>query len=289
MFDNDIIYIEGGRTSTGFFTIEDSTFNTRFYRVHNDDKTLNLEPVALKFESMDADNVFLMDAGFKLFLWYGKKARNTVKSKSRLMAEKINKNERKNKAEIIMEVQNNESIEFLKLLGIQNISEKPQLKTIPDEWNPKVPILYIVQLGLGFLEIPQVSVPQHKLVHTLLNSKNVYLLDCHTDVFVWFGKKSTRLVRCAAIKLSLELFSMIGRPNFSMITRVQEGTENQCFKSKFSGWDEVIAVCKHISKFKLRFYVFVFPRLTLQGLLKAWHVLVPICLNGPKNKRPKLI
>ena len=256
MFDNDIIYIEGGRTSTGFFTIEDSTFNTRFYRVHNDDKTLNLEPVALKFESMDADNVFLIDAGFKLFLWYGKKSRNTVKSKSRLMAEKINKNERKNKAEIIMEVQNNESNEFLKLLGIQNVSEKPQLKTTPDEWKPKVPILYIVQLGLGFLEIPQVSVPQQKLVHTLLNSKNVYLLDCHTDVFVWFGKKSTRLVRCAAIKLSLELFSMISRPNFSMITRVQEGTENQCFKSKFSGWDEVIAVCKPFSKSKFKRFIF---------------------------------
>lgn len=257
--------------------------------MHNDDKTLNLEPVALKFESMDTDNVFLMDAGFKLFLWYGKKARNTIKSKSRLMAEKINKNERKNKAEIIMEVQNNESIEFLRLLGIKNISEKPQLKTIPDEWNIKVPILYIVQLGLGFLEIPQVSVPQHKLVHTLLNSKNVYLLDCHTDVFVWFGKKSTRLVRCAAIKLSLELFSMICRPNFSMITRVQEGTENQCFKSKFSGWDEVIAVCKHISKFKLKFFIFVFRRLTLQGLPKALHVLVPICHNGPKSKKLKLI
>lgn len=35
---------------------------------------------------------------------------------------------------------------------------------------------------------------------------------------------------------------MIKRPNFSMITRIQEGTENQVFKSKFTGWEEVIAV-----------------------------------------------
>lgn len=90
--------------------------------------------------------------------------------------------------------------------------------------------------------MPQVEIPGQKLVHKLLNSKNVYILDCHIDLFVWFGKKSTRLVRAAAIKLSQELFNMIQRPEFAMITRVQEGTECQVFKAKFTGWDEVIPV-----------------------------------------------
>ena len=71
----------------------------------------------------------------------------------------------------------------------------------------------------------------------LLQTKNVYILDCFTDVFVWVGKKSTRLVRAAALKLSSELFSMLIRPDFSMIHRVSEGTESQIFKSKF--------VCKY--------------------------------------------
>lgn len=242
LFESDIVYIEGGRTSTGFFTIEDNVFNTRLYVMHNDDTSLNLEPVFISYETLDVENVFLLDAGLKLFLWYGKKARNTVKSKSRLMAEKINKNERKNKAEIYMEVQGNESAEFLRFLGIDSIEDKPEIKAAADDWKPKNPRLYIIQLGLGYLEMPQVEIPQQKLVHTLLNAKNVYLLDCGPDLFVWFGKKSTRLVRAAAIKLSQELFAMINRPAFSQITRIQEGTENQIFKSKFTGWDEVIAV-----------------------------------------------
>lgn len=242
LFDNDIVYIEGGRTSTGFFTIEDTSFNTRLYVVHNDDTSLNLEPVKIGYESLDTDNVFLLDGGQKIFLWYGKKARNTVKSKSRLLAEKIIKNERKNKTEIVMEVQGNESEEFLRLLGIGDDDDKPEIRKLAADWKPKNPRLYVIQLGLGYLEMPQVEIPQQKLVHTLLNSKSVYLLDCGPDLFIWFGKKSTRLVRAAAIKLSQELFAMIKRPNFSMITRIQEGTENQVFKSKFSGWDEVIAV-----------------------------------------------
>lgn len=42
-----------------------------------------------------------------------------------------------------------------------------------------------------------------------------------------FGKKSTRLVRAAAVKLSQELFNMIERPEYATVTRLQEGTESQ--------------------------------------------------------------
>ena len=75
--------------------------------------------------------------------------------------------------------------------------------------------------------------PGNRLKQELLQTKSVYILDCFTDVFVWMGQKSTRLVRAAALKLSSELFSMLLRPDFAMIHRVSEGTESQIFKSKF--------------------------------------------------------
>ncbi|ODM95849.1 Protein flightless-1 [Orchesella cincta] len=114
---------------------------------------------------------------------------------------------------------------------------------VPEDFEPVTPRLYQVGLGMGYLELPQVEIPHNKLTPELLNTKNVYLLDCLTDLFVWIGKKSTRLVRAASLKLSQELFQMIERPEgYSMVTRVQEGSENQVFKSKFSNWGDVIAV-----------------------------------------------
>lgn len=53
----------------------------------------------------------------KIFLWNGKKSKNTLKSKARLFCEKINKNERKNKADILTEVQGSETREFWFHLG----------------------------------------------------------------------------------------------------------------------------------------------------------------------------
>lgn len=59
----------------------------------------------------------MLDTGMKIFIWYGKAAKNTLKSKARLMAEKINKNERKNKAEIFTENMGNEGRDFWQTLG----------------------------------------------------------------------------------------------------------------------------------------------------------------------------
>ncbi|KRT80377.1 hypothetical protein AMK59_7406, partial [Oryctes borbonicus] len=246
LFETPIAYIEGGRTCSGFYTVEDMTFDTRFYRVHAAGATIHLEPVAVSIESLDPGYVFVLDVGLKIFIWNGKKSKNTLKSKARLMSEKINKNERKNKAEIFTENMGQESNEFWLALGEVQSSEenfKPVIKEHVDpNFVPVPPRLYQVQLGMGYLELPQVEVPHGKLVHTLLSSKNVYILDCYLDVFVWIGKKSTRLVNAAAVKLSEELFNMIGRPEYATIMRVREGNETQIFKSKFTGWDEVIAV-----------------------------------------------
>jgi len=67
-------------------------------------------------------------------MWYGKKAKSTLKSKARLMAEKINKNERKNKAEIITEVMNTETEDFFLHLSVEE-HERKNLQIIVNFYN----------------------------------------------------------------------------------------------------------------------------------------------------------
>ena len=49
----------------------------------------------------------------------------------------------------------------------------------------RVPVLYKAGLGTGYLELPQVEIPQGRLVRSLLRSNDVFILDFHTDIFVW--------------------------------------------------------------------------------------------------------
>ncbi|XP_074112335.1 FLII actin remodeling protein isoform X2 [Cotesia typhae] len=241
LFNSDITYIEGGRTSSGFYTVDDTPVISRLYRVLLTGASIHLEPVLINPDSLNSNFVFIFDTYRKIYLWYGKNAKNTLKSKSRLMAEKINKNEKRFQAEIVIEIMGMESNEFCSCLGVDksNLVIKNHDEA---DFKISIPRLYQVRLGMGYLELPQVEVSRSKLTPDHLNSKNVYIVDCYSDVFVWFGKKSTRLVKAAAVKLSQELFNMIDRPEFALVMRLQEGSECQIFKSKFIGWDEVIAV-----------------------------------------------
>lgn len=47
------------------------------------------------------------------------------------------------------------------------------------------PNLYKAGLGQGYLELPQVDLPQGQLHQSLLRTSEVYILDCHSDIFVW--------------------------------------------------------------------------------------------------------
>uniref|UniRef100_A0A3B3CSC8 FLII actin remodeling protein n=1 Tax=Oryzias melastigma TaxID=30732 RepID=A0A3B3CSC8_ORYME len=69
--------------------------------------------------------------------------------------------------------------------------------------------------------------PELRLLQSLLDTKCVYILDCWSDVFIWIGRKSPRLVRAAALKLGQEICSMLHRPKHACVTRNLEGTESQ--------------------------------------------------------------
>ncbi|XP_045498777.1 protein flightless-1 [Colias croceus] len=234
------VYINGSRTPSGFFTVDDPHYVTRLYRVHGAGSSIHLEPVAVEAASLDPRYVFVLDTGLIIYLWNGKKAKNTLKSKARLFAEKINKEERKNKAELITEPPGKEPRSFWEVLGYDGDMPFVPEEHVPEDFSWPAPRLYRVELGMGYLELPQAEGAQ--LARDVLATRNVYILDARTDVFVWFGKKSSRLVRAAAVKLAQELFNMVPRPQHALVTRLQEGTETQVFKTYFLGWEEVIAV-----------------------------------------------
>lgn len=64
-------------------------------------------------------------------------------------------------------------------------------------------------------------------LQSLLDTHCVYILDCWSDVFIWLGRKSPRLVRAAALKLGQELCGMLHRPRHAVVSRSLEGTEAQ--------------------------------------------------------------
>ncbi|KAI8436975.1 hypothetical protein MSG28_010385 [Choristoneura fumiferana] len=163
LFPTPPVYIQGSHTASGFFTVDEPRYVTRLYRVHAHGSGVHLVPVEVSAASLDARHV------------YGKKAKNTLKSKARLFSEKINKEERKNKAELVAEPAGKEPRAFWQALGY----EGEPFEHVPTDFSWLPPRLYRVELGMGYLELPQPEAAP--LARGVLATRNVYILDTHVD------------------------------------------------------------------------------------------------------------
>ena len=144
----------------------------------------------MEAESLNLGQVFLLDCGEVIFIWCGSRSSLMSRSKARLLAEKINKFERKGHSKII-QLRPVGSLLFLppphhlitvsdyrgwSLINSGTFSEEnlrnpfqwvpfpifqttfphsPILQFREYVYVPRRPILYRVGLGTGYLELPQ--------------------------------------------------------------------------------------------------------------------------------------
>ena len=236
-----ISLLKGANHPSGFYTVVDVKHETKTYRVP-DPNHLRLELVENNALSFDPRFSFIIDAGMTIWVWHGLKSNVVLKSKARLLAEKICKLERKGQAQVIQVVQGREPAEFCEHVmpdGSQNQVEEH----VPlDLGSPR---LYNVAVGRSRIELNQVDGqrPASQLLsRQALSPKNVLILDTHSEIFVWLGKKSRRLCQTVGARMARELCHLIDRPGYSSITICNQGCEPLAFRLRFSGWDDVMPV-----------------------------------------------
>ncbi|VDK53588.1 unnamed protein product [Anisakis simplex] len=241
LFGEEITYIEGARTASGFYKIEKQPHINRLYRVSANGSSVQMEPVPVSVDSLDPRYVFFLDAGDTMWIWSGRKARITISNKARLFAVKMNKKDRKGTSEIETCTELKTPEEFwIALCGQPKKPDDPIVEHVDADFVPERRRLYQVQIGMGFLELPQVDLKGGVLKQDMLSTKCAYILDCTSDIFLWLGKKANRLLKMAGQKMVCELHAMLERPDYTTISREVEGEETTMFRSKFQGWDDIV-------------------------------------------------
>lgn len=237
--------------------------------------SLTARAVPLHREELCSQGVYLLDVDEDrtLYLWLGKDAEQVRRQKACLFCEKSGATGR---CTVTIVEEGSESEDFLAIFQEAEECEAEALKAAkmqardarrkggrgtavdtaaddtakaakaahPPGSDPTlghVTKLHEMRLGDGFLELPQVVPAGHELKASMLLSEKVYILDDYTDVVIWLGRRSSRLVRAAAARVAYELQRILPRPPHFLLSTVTEGTEPLVFKSKFSGWDDMIA------------------------------------------------
>jgi len=231
-------YLAGGFKS-GFTKVERDVWPPRLLHIKGA-RVVRATEVPLAHSSMNTGDCFLLDKGLKLFLYSGPEANRAEKAKALELALRIRDNERGGRAEVILVNEWGKDDEGIceELWAIFGEGRKPVTKKgdadeVADEVAAKKVSLARVSDASGELTIMPVVTPHGRLVRSMLDSKDVFVLDTGSvigGVYVWVGKDTTAEEKKGGMRLATTYLEKTHLPvERTPVVRVMEGGETALF------------------------------------------------------------
>jgi len=231
-FKFPIILMEGG-VETGFKHVKPEAYRPRLLHLKGR-KKVRVAEVELSHKSLNSGDVFILDAGMKIYQWNGKSAGPFEKSKAAQVSRALD-DERAGKPEVIVVEEGSKNDEFWAALGGQGPVKSAEAGGKDDEDGPGAnfeKVLYRLSDASGKLSFAQVS-KGAAVKRNQLDSSDVFILDTGSDVFAWIGKKASVGERKSAMQYAQQYLTQYNRPLYLTISRVLEGGENEAFEAGF--------------------------------------------------------
>jgi len=199
-------------------------------------RNVRVTEVPMSRKSLNSGDVFILDAGLKLWSWQGAKASGQEKVKAASVMQALD-DERGGKPERFVISESDKDTEppvaeFWKMIGGKGpIAAADDLD---DAWEEAKPAkLFRISDAKGKLTMEpcgQGIIPMSKL-----DTNDAFLLDVGCELFVWIGKKASKQEKQLGMSMAQEYIKQNKLPNWLPLSQILEGGENQLFKTYLSG------------------------------------------------------
>ena len=181
-FEN--IQIMQGGIESGFKQVGKIEYTNHLFQITKQNKCILNREVPLQFTSLNSNDVFVLDAGLKIFIWKGFMCSPFEKFNGAGLAKKL-LDERGGRAKLEEFDENDESEEFKNILGFSSEKKMNKLKATKPKslMNKYVKILLKLVESDGKYEMT--NVPYEK---ESLKSDGTFLIDRGDVIFIWVGK-----------------------------------------------------------------------------------------------------
>jgi len=223
------IRILHGGIESGFHRVKPEEYKPRLLQLKGR-KRIRVTQVPLVRDSLNKGDVFILDAGVRLWQLNGSESGLMEKNKAMQVAHGIS-DDRKGKAKVtVLDSENETDPEFWAFFGgfgpIHTSSEGGDDEAPHRE--EKV-LMKMSDTGgvVSFAEIATGAT----INKSLLTSDDVYILDNGEEIFVWVGKHASANEKRCAMDFAQKYLEEHNLPPFTPISRLVEGGENQTFKN----------------------------------------------------------
>jgi len=230
LFPKGVQLLDGG-VDSAFRHVDPTAYKPRLFHLKGK-RNVRVQQVELSSAAMNEGDVFILDAGLKLYQWNGAEANRYEKFKGLEMINKINDDERGAKAELFFLDSGKSDNEpgFWNVVGSRNAVKKAHEVSSDDD--VKEFTVQLIQATGGALT----PVASGSLDRASLDSTQVYIVDAG-QIFVWVGKSADAAEKKKSTQIGSDYLAANNRPDWTSVTRVVEGSEAPAFKALFKQWE----------------------------------------------------
>ncbi|XP_016992685.2 gelsolin isoform X1 [Drosophila takahashii] len=243
-FKNGIRYEQGG-VGTGFKHVQtNAQGEKRLFQVKGK-RNVRVRQVNLSVSSMNKGDCFILDAGSDIYVFVGSQAKRVEKLKAISAANQIRDQDHNGRArvQIIDDFStDSDKQQFFDVLGSGSADQVPEESTADEDGafertDAAAVSLYKVSDGSGKLQVDAIS--QKPLTQAMLDTRECFILDTGSGIFVWVGKGATQKEKTDAMSKAQEFLRSKKYPAWTQIHRIVEGAESAPFKQYFATWRDV--------------------------------------------------
>jgi len=244
LFPNPIIVLSGG-VNSGFNKVTAKEWTPRLLHVHGK-KSIRVDERAATAMNMNHADVFILDAGDKLYQWNGRKSSPFERNKASRAVNQL-RSERMGLAgigkvdfEVIEDDHSKEKHDhfWAHIKGsyddVKDSAGASNLKTSASKKRERV--IYRISDRSGELTIKRETKDGDEFLMSSLDSGDVFVVDTVSEIFCWVGSKASREERAFAIPTVEKFMEKEGINTWTPVTRIDEGGRYPpAFKRAFSG------------------------------------------------------
>lgn len=229
----EVKLLEGG-VASGFNKIKPEEYRPRLLHLKGR-KNVRVQEVPAEYKSLNDGDCFVMDCGFDLYQWQGKKAGKNEKARAAQLCRAID-DERSGKPEVHVYTQgDSDEKEFFATFKEYKEGEIPTIAAddvCDAAWETaSEKSLWQLSDASGSLEFKEVA--KTKVTKDKLNDKDVFIFDIGCEVFAWVGKGASDGEKKGALNAAQQYLKKAGKSPKTPISKILDGAENEVFNSSF--------------------------------------------------------
>jgi len=234
-FHNQITIMEGG-IDTGFKHVKPEEYKPRLLHFKGKGKNVRVTQVAQERNSLNSGDVFILDAGLKIYQWNGKSSNPNEKFKAGQFARALD-DERKGLAQVIVYDEGAKDAKpFWDLLGgegpIRTAEEGGKDEDVLKDSAFEKRLLQLSD-ATGKMEFKELA-KGTGVKKSLLNNDDVFILDTGAEVLTWIGKGASPNEKKQALQWANTYLVQYKRPLHTPISRILQGGENEVWEASMS-------------------------------------------------------